>query len=357
MNRIKSLESIIKEQGLDGLFLIKETNIRYMTGFTGADSYAIIAPGKKAFITDSRYTEQAENECKDYEIVKWRSPYAPLPETIKSVCDRFGIKKLGYEKNYVTVDLFERIKEKLQGIEFVGTAGLVERIRRIKDEREIEYMKAAARFADAAFTEILNYVKPGVSEKELERELQYITKKKGADDIGFPAIIASGNNSSMPHAVPSDKLIEAGDFITFDMGAMYKGYRSDMTRTIVVGHADDRQREIYELVKLSQEESAKTVKAGVNGRIPHNTAREIIEKSGIKGVFEYGVGHGVGLDIHEDPFMGASCNLVLEAGNVVTIEPGIYIPGWGGVRIEDTLIVKDDGNEAITLSPKELIIV
>lgn len=357
MDRIKKLEKVLKEQKLDGLFIIRETNIRYMTGFTGSESYAVVSPNGRAFITDSRYTEQAEKECTDYEIVKWRSPNLGLPETVKIVSDRYGIKRLGFEKSFVNVDLYERLKSKLDGIELVPTSGLVEGIRRIKDENEIKYIKKAAQFADEAFSEILNYVKAGVTEKDVERELQYITKKKGADDIGFPSIIASGKNSSMPHAIPSSKPLEDGDFVTFDMGALYNGYRSDMTRTIVVGHASDKQREIYELVRLSQELSTKTVKAGVDGKVPHLTAREVIEKSGTEGVFEYGVGHGVGLDIHEDPFMSARCELTLEAGNVITIEPGIYIPGWGGVRIEDTVVVKDGGYEIITMSPKELIVV
>jgi Xaa-Pro aminopeptidase len=357
MKRIKQLEKILKENGLDGLLIVNDANIRYLTGFTSSESFAVLSPGGRAFITDSRYTEQAEREVVNFEIVKWRSPNAGLHETIKAISDRFGIKKLGFEKKYVTMEMYEKLENMLVGIELIGTAGLVEQVRRIKDDQEIEYMRKAACFADKAFTEILNYVKVGITEKDLERELQYITKIMGADDIGFPAIIASGKNSSMPHAVPSEKLIEDGDFITFDMGALYKGYRSDMTRTIVVGHATDRQREVYELVKSSQEESLKMIKSGVDGKIPHLKAREVMEKTGIEGIFEYGVGHGVGLDIHEDPFMSPRCELTLEEGNVVTIEPGIYIPGWGGIRIEDTVVVTNDGCEILTLSPKELIIV
>ena len=357
MKRIEQLENLIKENELDGILIVNDSNIRYLTGFTSSESFAVISPKGRAFITDSRYTEQAEREVVDFEIVKWRSPYAGLHETIKAVSDKFGIKNLGYEKKYVSMEMYEKLEKILEGIKLVGTVGIAEQARRIKDDQEIDYMRKAAYFADKAFHEILSYVKVGVTEKDIERELQYITKKIGADDIGFPLIIASGKNSSMPHAVPSDKQIEAGDFVTFDMGALYKGYRSDMTRTIVVGQATDRQKEVYELVKRSQEESIKTIKAGVDGKIPHLKAREVIEETGIEGIFEYGVGHGVGLDIHEDPFMSARCELTLEKGNVITVEPGIYIPGWGGIRIEDTVVVTDDGCEILTLSPKELIIV
>lgn len=357
MKRIKDLEKILENKHLDGLLIIKDSNIRYITGFTSSESYAIVSPKGRAFITDSRYTEQAQREVINFDIVKWRSPSAGLPETIKMLSDKFGIKRLGFERNSVSFELYEKLKNALEGIDLIGTSGLVEAIRIIKDEKELEYMRKAAHFADEAFTQILNYVKIGISEKDIERELQYITKKTGADDIGFPAIIASGKNSSMPHAVPSHKLVEDGDFITFDMGAIYKGYRSDMTRTIVVGHASDRQKEVYELVKLSQEASINTVKAGVDGKIPHFTAIDVMKNAGSEGIFEYGVGHGVGLDIHEDPFMSARCEYKLETGNVITVEPGIYIPGWGGIRIEDTVIVKDDGCEILTRSSKELIII
>lgn len=357
MKRVDNLLSVLKEQGLNGMFIIKDANIRYLSGFTGSDSFMVISQECKVFITDSRYTEQAEKECPGFEVVKWRSPNPDLPETLKSICSRFGIRRLGFEKNCVNVDLYERLKAGLGDVEFTGTLGLAERIRRVKDSGEIECIKKAADIADEAFHEILKYIRPGVSERDIERELAYLIRKNGADDIGFPIIAASGNNSSMPHAVPSDKLVEYGDFITLDFGSMYKGYKSDMTRTIAVGKTNEEQRRIYEIVKSSLEESKKTVKAGVDGKTPDRRAREVIIAEGVKEIFEYGVGHGVGLEIHEDPFMSPKCPLTLETGNVVTVEPGIYIPGWGGVRIEDTVVVTEDGCDVITKSPRELIIV
>lgn len=353
--RIAKLEEKLKNAGLDGIFVLKESNIRYLTGFTSSDAYSIIAQEKRAFITDSRYTEQANREVFNYEIIKWRAPHAGLPETIKTTCQRYGIKKLGIEKKTMTVDMYETLSSTLDGIELHSADGFIEELRRIKDLEEIACIRKAAEIADKAFSEILKYVKIGVTEKDIERELQYLTKKLGADDIGFPLIIASGINSSMPHAVPSDKKIEEGDFITFDMGGLYHGYRSDMTRTVVVGKATDRQKEVYGLVLQSQESATKTIKAGLDGKIPHTKAREILEKSGVDGVFEYGVGHGVGLDIHEDPFMSARCELFLETGNIITVEPGVYIPGWGGIRIEDTVLVTESGYEVLTLAPKDLI--
>lgn len=357
-NRISQLQLQLEEYKLDGLLLTRDSNIRYMTGFTSSESYAILSvSGGRAFITDSRYTEQAERECPDYEIVKWRSPSADLPTTLRNVATKYGINRLAFEKRFMTVQQYDYLKENLSAVELIPTEGLVEKLRRIKDEEEISIIRQAAALADNAFSEILKQVRVGVTEKDLETELQYITKKLGADDIGFPAIIASGLNTSMPHAVPSSKMLEAGDFVTFDMGAMLNGYRSDMTRTIVVGHATDKQRELYELVRLSQEVGLQAVKAGIDGKVPHFAAKKILEDAKAEGIFEYGVGHGVGIDIHEDPFMNASCNLTLSAGDIVTIEPGVYIPGWGGIRIEDTVAVTDNGCDILTLSPKSLIVI
>ncbi len=355
MNRLEKLGKRIKVEDLDGIFLIKDSNIRYITGFTGSDSYAVISEISRGFITDSRYTEQAESECKGFEVIRWRSPAPGLIETIQSTCNRYGIKRLGFEKDWVTFDLYEKLSNGLNGIVLVPTLGLVEGIRYIKDESEIECIRKAARIADEAFEEILEFIKPGVTEKDIERELQYTIKKKGAEDIGFPTIVASGRRSSLPHAIPSDRKIEKGDFITLDFGAMYKGYRSDMTRTVVVGEADGKQKEIYDIVKAAQAEGEKAIKAGVSGRVPDDCARGYIKAAGYGDFFGHGLGHGVGLDIHEEPFMSSSCEKTLAEGNVITVEPGIYLPDWGGVRIEDTVLVKADGIEILTKSSKELI--
>ncbi|MCR4431751.1 MAG: Xaa-Pro peptidase family protein [Tepidanaerobacteraceae bacterium] len=357
MERIEKLLDVMEKENLDGMLLVKDANLRYLSGFTGSESYAVISKKGRAFITDSRYTEQAEQECPGFEVIKWRSPNPDLPETIKSVCDKFVIKRLGFEKNCVSVDLYEKLKNGLGDVELVGTIGLVEKVRSVKDSEEIECIKKAAEITDEAFDEILKYIKPGVTERDIERELAYVIRKKGAEDIGFSIIVASGKNSSKPHAVPSNKPVEEGDFITIDVGSMYNGYRSDMTRTVVLGKASEKQISIYNIVKKSQEESIKIIKAGVECKTVDKLARDIIIEAGIKEVFEYGLGHGVGLEIHEEPSMSAKSTSTLEEGNVVTVEPGIYIPGWGGVRIEDTVAVTKDGCEIITKSPKHLIII
>lgn len=357
MDRIEKLLNILQDQNLDGILLIKDANLRYLSGFTGSESYIVISKKGKVFITDSRYTEQAEQECPGFEIIKWRLPNPDLPETIKSVCDRFDIKKLGFEKDCVSFSLYEKLRNGLGDVELVGTTRLVEKLRSVKDKDEIERIKKAAEITDKAFDEVLNFIKPGVTERDIERELAYFIRKIGADDIGFPIIVASGENSSKPHAVPSNRPVKVGDFITVDVGSMYNGYRSDMTRTVVLGKASEEQIKIYNAVKKSQEASINIIKAGVKCKLVDKLARDVLKEEGIEGIFEYGLGHGVGLEIHEEPSMSPRSLSTLDEGSVVTVEPGIYLPGWGGVRIEDTVVVTKDGCEIITKSPKQLIVI
>lgn len=355
MNRIEGLKERLKAENLDAILLLNDSNIRYISGFTGSDSYVVISKDANAFITDSRYTEQAEAECKSFEIIRWGRPLLGLHETIQSHCEKQGIKKLAFERDHVNYGMYEKLSKALPEVELVPTSNLVEDLRGIKDEEEIACMRKAAAIADAAFTEILKYIKPGVSEMDIERELQYLIKKLGAEDVGFPSIIASGKNSSLPHAIPGQKKIELGDFVTLDFGATYKGYRSDMTRTIIVGAANDKQKEIYDIVKMAQELASKAIKAGVNCKVPDTAARDHISNAGYGQNFGHGLGHGVGLDIHEEPYLSPAAEKCLEKGNVVTVEPGIYLPNWGGVRIEDTVVVLEDGIEVLTKSSKELI--
>lgn len=357
MNRVERLIQRLKDENLDGILLLNDSNIRYISGFTGSDSYVIIAEGAKAFITDSRYTEQAEEECQGFEVVRWGKPVAGLLETIKKVCDQNGINKLAFEKGHITYEMYEDLVKGLEGMEIVPASGLVEGLRAVKDEEEIQCMRMAAQFADQAFEEILKYIRPGVTELDVATELQYLIKKKGADDIGFPIIAVSGKRSSLPHGIPGRKAIERGDFVTLDFGAMYKGYRSDMTRTVIVGEADEKQREIYEIVRTAQAEASRVVRAGLEAKAADGCARGYITQAGYGDYFGHGLGHGIGLDVHEEPRLSQTGNKILEEGNVVTIEPGIYLPNWGGVRIEDTVVVREDGIEVLTKSSKELIII
>lgn len=354
-NRIEKLVNSIKQKDIDGIFLQKDANVRYISGFTNSDSYLLLTSDNKAIITDSRYIEQAEKECPDFQVIRWRNPYPSLQETILDLCKKWGIKRLGFEANVMNYDLYTKLKDKLTEIELVPTVGIVEEIRKIKDEEEIALIREACKISDKSFEELLGYIKPGISEKDIEREFQYIMKKNGADDKAFDIIGISGVRTSLPHGIPSDKLIEMGDFITLDFGAQVQGYKCDMTRTICVGKASDEQKKIYKIVEEAQKRGVEAVKAGALGKLVDKAARDVIEEAGYSEYFGTGLGHGVGLEIHELPFMSTTCEEHLEAGNVLTVEPGIYIPSWGGVRIEDTVLVTETGREVLTITTKELI--
>ncbi len=356
MDRCERVGGILKDRGIDALLVTKDANIRYVSGFTGSESYVVLSEAGRVFITDLRYTEQAADECHGFEVLPYRSPHPPLGETLGSVATKFGIKRLGFEGDSISFDLYSKIAEALKGVEMIPSSGVVEELRYTKSPEEICRVKRAAEIADMAFNHILGVLRPGVTEKDIEFELECFMRKNGAFSAGFATIIASGPRSSLPHAVPSNRKIQQGDFVTMDFGALYEGYRSDMTRTIVVGRPDDRQREVYDIVKRAQEAGMRAVKAGVKGSEPDRAARSVIEAAGLGECFGHGLGHGVGLEIHEEPRMSRESNSILSTGCIVTVEPGVYIPGWGGVRIEDTVLVLDEGCEALTLSPKEMIV-
>lgn len=355
MARIDMLLERLEAEHLDGLFLITDQNVRYLSGFTGSDSFLLISDKANYLITDGRYVEQAEAQCPDFHIVNWRQPSRRLTEVVNTVVDKFKIKRLGFEKDYMTYDMHDMLVKDTSDVEIIPTKGIVEALRYTKDEEEIENLRKAAGIADKAFNRILSYIKPGMTEKEAATQLEYYLKKCGADAPGFETILISGARTSLLHGQPSDKKIEYGDLVTMDFGALYNGYISDMTRTIVIGEASDKQKKIYNIVKEAQEAGLNAMKAGVSGKLPDDCVREIIEEAGYIDNYYPGLGHGVGLLVHEEPFMGLNCKRILEKNCIVTVEPGIYIPKWGGVRIEDTVLVKEQGCEVFTKSAKDLI--
>jgi len=358
MKRIEKILKKIEEENLDGLLVIRNEkmmgeNVRYISGFSGSSAYVIISPEHRILLTDDRYTEQATEECPNFEILRHDRPFA---KTLKEVVNNLNIKKLGFEGNGVTVDLFNTLKEDLTGIELVSTKGIIEGLKAVKDEKELVLMKKAAQITDRTFDHILDFIKPGVRERDIALEMESYIKKAGTYELAFDFILVSGRRSSHQHGAPLEKRIEFNDFVTMDFGASYEGYRSDMTRTVVVGRADEKQKEVYRTVKIAQQEGLNKLKAGAKGEEISTHVREIIEKAGYGEYSGHSLGHGVGLEIHELPYLRTTAETVLQAGNVVTVEPGIYIPGWGGVRIEDTVIIKEEGYEIITKSPKGLIV-
>jgi Xaa-Pro aminopeptidase len=353
---MEKLSAAMEASGLDALIVTKRANQRYIEGFTGGDCYLLASKRGNFLFADSRYTEMARKECPDAEIVPHRHPHPPLEAVMAKVVREHGFRKIGFEGGHMTCDLHSAIAKELSGenAEMISAPSIVEKIRARKDPGEIELIAAACETADAALAALVKTIKPGASELDLKTELDYRLKTNGADDVSFDTMVLFGARSSQPHANSSrEAKLAAGDLILIDYGAMSAGYRSDTTRTFVFGKASGKQKRAYETVLAAQLESLAMVRAGANGRDINDRALGIIRDAGLPA-FDYGIGHGVGLEIHEEPFMRQNADVILEPGNVVTIEPGTYSPGRGGIRIEDTVLVTENGREILTSFPKEL---
>lgn len=353
MTRLEKIESKLNELELDAVIIRGEINRRYLSGFTGSNAYLYISKTTKKFLTDFRYLEQASKQCPDFDIIDYMKD--GLENTINAIIEQDNAKKLGFEDSVLTFKDYMILKEGLKSVKLVPIGDIVEQIRMVKDEQELECIKKAASIGDMAYEHILTFVKPGVTEKEIALELETFMKKNGAEKLSFDTIVASGIHSSLPHAEPTDKKIEDGDFVTLDFGCVYKGYCSDMTRTFVVGKASEKQKEIYNTVLEAQEKSLAVIKAGCIGKEVDKIARDIISDKGYGDYFGHGLGHCVGLFIHEEPRLSPKDENVFKENMVVTVEPGIYIPDFGGVRIEDLVCVTKDGIINFTSSPKQLV--
>jgi Xaa-Pro aminopeptidase len=350
--RVDYLRLLMSEAKLDGVLAYSAENRRYLSGFTGSTGFTVIGRNIAWFITDFRYKEQAANQCENYEVVIQSNN---LIEMLAQAFNKDGIKRLGIEEDFMTVGFYKEIIKAFPGIELIPASGIFARLRIMKDESEIENIRKAANIADEAFKHMLEYIKPGLRETEVSLELEYFMKKKGASGTSFDSVVASGVRSSLPHGIASEKIIEKGEFLTLDFGCVYNGYCSDMTRTVFIGKATEKHRKIYDIVLKAQVEALKGIKPGVTGKSVDRIARDIITKEGYGEYFGHGLGHGVGLAVHEEPRLSILGETILEAGMIVTDEPGIYIPEFGGVRIEDLVLVTEKGAEALSKSPKELI--
>lgn len=357
MKRTERLLVEMKEKGLESLFLNNSQNIRYISGYTGEDSYILISPKGKWFITDYRYSEQAKAECVEFEVIKRNRQAVTLGECVNQLLKDNNISTMGFERDHINFGMIEDIKNDIESAEIVPTSQIVEKLRYVKDEDEINCAKKACEIADKAFDKLIKVIKVGMTEAEAALELEYYMRQLGGEGVAFDTILISGKKTSMPHGIPSDKKIEHGDFITIDFGTLYKGYRSDMTRTFIMGEASEEQIKVYNSVLESQKVGVANAKAGIIGKKLDGKVAEILERDGYYQYSGKGLGHGVGLNIHEQPFLNPICEDVLKEGCIVTIEPGVYIPGWGGVRIEDTVVITKDGCEIITNTPKELLVI
>ncbi|MDQ0161381.1 Xaa-Pro aminopeptidase [Bacillus alveayuensis] len=351
--KLQKIRERLEELGIDGLLITNSYNRRYMTGFTGTAGVALIAKSHSVFITDFRYVKQAEEQVKGFEIVEHKGMIA---HEVAIQANKIGIKKLGFEERDMTYSDYKIYEKVLENIQLVPVSNAVEKLRLIKTNEEIKILKEAAEIADAAFSHILNFIRPGLKEIEVANELELYMRKHGASSSSFDIIVASGYRSALPHGVASEKVIEKGELVTLDFGAYYKGYCSDITRTIAVGEPDQELKKIYQIVLEAQLCGMKNIKPGMTGRQADQLTREYITEKGYGDYFGHSTGHGIGLEVHEGPTLSVRSDIVLEPGMVVTVEPGIYLPGKGGVRIEDDTVLTATGNESLTHSSKELII-
>lgn len=352
INSISVLKSGL--QKFEAYIVSSTENIRYLTDFSLDDGYLIITDKKAYLFADGRYIEAAENEAKNCdEVVLLKKASEQLNEILKNA----GVSRVYTEGEKLSVADFQSLKKWLEcEIKSEKTDDEIKALRRVKSQEEKSRIITAQRIAERAFEHILTFIREGVTENEIRLELEYFMLKNGAEDLSFKTIAISGKNTSMPHGVPTDKKVEKGDFVTMDYGAMVKGYHSDMTRTVAVGFVREKQIEVYNTVLAAQQACYEAVKAGISCKDADAAARQVIEEAGYGQFFTHSTGHGVGIDIHEAPNLSPRSELILKAGDVVTDEPGIYIPGVFGVRIEDMLYVTEDGCENLTKAEKSLIV-
>ena len=347
MAPLERLRNFLKTSHLDGIFIQSATSVRYFTGFTGGESLLYVDQKKQLIITDSRYTLQVKQQAPESEICEHKTGF--WPEVAKL---QMG-KHLALEGAYFSFNDYMALKRVLPGVTWQSVD--LTSFRQVKSAPELRLLKKAVEISDQAFAKLLPNIKAGRTEKELAAELEYNMRRLGSDEVAFSTIVASGVRSALPHGVASEKRVEKGDFLTFDFGATYQGYRSDITRTLVVGKAAYWQKEIYDIVLAANLLGEKVLKPGRTGLEVDKAVREFITDKGYGTYFGHGLGHGVGLDIHELPVLNTRNKQPLPKGAVVTIEPGIYIPCKGGVRIEDTVVITEQGCEKLTATAKELL--
>ena len=356
MNRFEAIRQKLPQHSLDAILLTEEANRFYASLFhsTGSDGAALITQKGAYYLTDSRYIEAAEKTVQGAEclLVTAQEPYSAK---INAILAADGVQRLGIDEEYMTLAAFRRY-EKLLKAELCDGSALLRELRAQKDSEEKERLIAAQRIAEGALREIFSDLKEGVTEKEIAAKLTYLMLRAGAENVSFDPIVLFGPNTSMPHGVPGDRKLQKGDFVTMDFGCVYRGYCSDMTRTVAYGFVTEEMRAVYETVLAAQKAGIAAAKASATGAEVDAAARSIIEKAGYGPYFGHSFGHGVGVEIHESPNASPTNKNPLGAGAVISAEPGIYLPGRFGVRIEDVLFLTEDGAEDITLAPKELLI-
>ncbi|HPZ10314.1 MAG TPA: Xaa-Pro peptidase family protein [Candidatus Eremiobacteraeota bacterium] len=352
--KLTKLRNKFEEVKIDALLITSGVNRRYLSEFSGDSGWLLITGDRAILFTDFTYFERAKNEAKDFTVLQFPSSrkekIKPL-DFLSNEIKKFNIKFLGFEADNIIYSFYEDMVKKLDSVQLIPTKNLTGKLREIKKPEEIECIKKASSIADEAFKKTMEYLKPGVKESEIRAHINYFIQLFGGFKESFDIIIASGPRGAMPHAKTSDEIIKEGELIIIDYGASYNGYCSDCTRTLLIGEADEKQKYIYNLVERAQKEALSIIKPGVECKEIDKVARDIFEKEGYKEEFGHSLGHGVGLMVHEGPSVSATSDEKLEPGMVITVEPGLYFTGWGGIRIEDMIVITEQGFELITHMP------
>lgn len=351
--RRDKLSSQLRKQKIDAVLITNFTNVSYLTGFSGEDSYMIVTPKRAILISDSRFTTQLEEECPGLEV-EIRGTGDKMLSCVSKITTLLKAKSVGFEAQSMTVALHSALSRALKNSELVETKGLVEGLRMIKDAEEIKRTRVACDIARRAFEVIRAGLMPEMTELQVAAELEYQARRFGAKCMSFPSIVAVGPRAALPHANPTTKRLESDDFLLIDWGVNEGLYVSDLTRILVTGKISPKLRKVYGVVLKAQLAGIKAIRPGVACGAVDKAARDVIVKAGYGKQFGHGLGHGTGLEVHEGPSLSRNQETILKAGMIVTVEPGIYIPGWGGVRIEDDILVTRNGHEVLTTVPKQL---
>ncbi len=349
--RRDAVRSRLAELSTDALFVTKPVNVRYLTGFSGSNGQLLVGASEDVFLTDGRYDEQSARECPDVERMIYGGGTGMMP-MLAPALDGRGIKRLGVEAAFMTLSSARTLRDRT-GAELVETTGVVETLRCVKTDEEKEALRRACALGDAGFEALLGRLREGMTESEAAAELEDAMRRAGSEGLSFESIVAFGESAAEPHHRAGQRRLRAGDLVKLDFGATFEGYHSDMTRTVGFGRMDDERRRIHRIVLDAQRAGVERVAAGVACKDVDAASRDVVQAAGYG--FGHGTGHGIGLEVHEAPSVRGESTETLAAGMAVTVEPGIYLPGFGGVRIEDTVIVTGDGCEIITNAPRELI--
>ena len=350
--RQKNLKKVLEQNGLDGFLITNLTNIRYISGFTGSAASCLVTPKGQYFITDGRYIEQSKSQVKGFDR------FIGMDSHLKQIKDNNlnpdGLK-IAFEGDHMSYSLYENMKEIFPNTNWNSTSMILEDLASVKDDFELDCIRTAVEVTDVVYKEILPMLRPGYTEKQVANTM--VSKyREYAEGEAYSPIVATGPNGALPHAIPTDREFQNGDFVVIDAAAKYAGYHADMTRTPVIGEATEKHREVYSIVKEAQQRGCDIAKAGVSCKSVDSATRDYIKEMGYGEYYTHGTGHGLGLEIHTSPRFSPQSKQILEANNVMTIEPGIYLAGWGGVRIEDDVIIGDDGCEILNQTTKDLVV-